>query len=289
MIGGCGEGSGASRLVTSFGWAYVLGRDGSRVREWQRTPERATAPPHVTCNELWLSPIGLEQRGRGTQVASMTRRQRLRDAHSAAVPTGHTRPDGELSVASLILPPVGAANPQAWGRPLATSRTAVAEPAPVSSRQLHHHRTACGHRGAGRGDPRRAPEEVAEKILAPEPLTPEETLTLATTQAADETAEVEARAETEAETATVVVLPVAPATSSTRNTPSPHHPRRSRRARASRSCPAGSSHRPRRSPFLPRRSGLARPLATSSSASRCARSSSRGGPARRPPPRPWPN
>lgn len=39
----------------------------------------------------------------------MTRRQRLHDAHSAAMPTGHTRPDGEMSVASLILPPVGAA------------------------------------------------------------------------------------------------------------------------------------------------------------------------------------
>jgi hypothetical protein len=147
------------------------------------------------------------------QGASMTRRQRLHDAPSAVVPTGHTRPDGELSVASLILPPVGAANPKAWGRPLATSRTAVAEPAPVSSLSSHPIEQTAVTEALAEVILDELPEEVAEKILAPEPLAPEETRGRATEQAADETAEVEARAETaeaEAEHATVVVLPVAP-------------------------------------------------------------------------------
>ena len=143
----------------------------------------------------------------------MTRRQRLHDAPSAVVPTGHTRPDGELSVASLILPPVGAANPQAWGRTLATSRTAVAEPAPVSSVSSHPIEQPAVIEALAEVILDELPEEVAEKILAPEPLAPEETRGSATEQAADETAKVEARAETaeaEAEHATVVVLPVAP-------------------------------------------------------------------------------
>ena len=140
----------------------------------------------------------------------MTRRQRLHDATSAVVPTGHTRPDGELSVASLILPPVGAANPKAWGRPLATSHTAVAAPAPVSSVSSHPNEQPAITEALAEVILDELPEEVAEKILAPEPLAPEETRGRATKQAADETAEVEARAETEAETATVVVLPVAP-------------------------------------------------------------------------------
>jgi len=143
----------------------------------------------------------------------MTRRQRLHDAPSAVVPTGHTRPDGELSVASLILPPVGAANPKAWGRPLATSHTAVAAPAPVSSLSSHPIEQTAVTEALAEVILDELPEEVAEKILAPEPLAPEETRGRATEQAADETAEVEARAETaeaEAEHATVVVLPVAP-------------------------------------------------------------------------------
>ena len=140
----------------------------------------------------------------------MTRRQRLHDATSAVVPTGHTRPDGELSVASLILPPVGAANPKAWGRPLATSHTAVAAPAPVSSVSSHPNEQPAITEALAEVILDELPEEVAEKILAPEPLAPEETRGRATEQAADETAEVEARAETEAEHATVVVLPVAP-------------------------------------------------------------------------------
>lgn len=162
----------------------------------------------------------------------MTRRQRLHDAHSAAMPTGHTRPDGELSVASLILPPVGAANPKAWGRPLATSHTAVAAPAPVSSVSSHPIEQTAVTEALAEVILDELPEEVAEKILAPEPLAPEETRVRATEQAADETAEVAARAETaktaktakaattakavktakaEAEPPTVVVLPVAPA------------------------------------------------------------------------------
>jgi hypothetical protein len=147
------------------------------------------------------------------QGASMTRRQRLHDAPSAVVPTGHTRPDGELSVASLILPPVGAANPKAWGRPLATSHTAVAAPAPVSSLSSHPIEQTAVTEALAEVILDELPEEVAEKILAPEPLAPEETRGRATEQAADETAEVEARAESaeaEAEHATVVVLPVAP-------------------------------------------------------------------------------
>ena len=143
----------------------------------------------------------------------MTRRQRLHDAPSAVVPTGHTRPDGELSVASLILPPVGAANPKAWGRPLATSHTAVVAPAPVSSLSSHPIEQTAVTEALAEVILDELPEEVAEKILAPEPLAPEETRGRATEQAADETAEVEARAETaeaEAEHATVVVLPVAP-------------------------------------------------------------------------------
>ena len=140
----------------------------------------------------------------------MTRRQRLHDATSAVVPTGHTRPDGELSVASLILPPVGAANPKAWGRPLATSHTAVAAPAPVSSVSSHPNEQPAITEALAEVILDELPEEVAEKILAPEPLAPEETRGRATEQAADETAEVEARAETEAEHATVVVLPVSP-------------------------------------------------------------------------------
>ena len=140
----------------------------------------------------------------------MTRRQRLHDATSAVVPTGHTRPDGELSVASLILPPVGAANPKAWGRPLATSHTAVAAPAPVSSVSSHPNEQPAITEALAEVILDELPEEVAEKILAPEPLAPEEPRGRATEQAADETAEVEARAETEAEHATVVVLPVSP-------------------------------------------------------------------------------
>lgn len=165
----------------------------------------------------------------------MTRRQRLHDAHSAAMPTGHTRPDGEMSVASLILPPVGAANPKAWGRPLATSHTTVAAPAPVSSVSSHPIEQTAVTEALAEVILDELPEEVAEKILAPEPLVPEETRGRATEQAADETAEVAARAETsktaktakaakmaktpkavktaktEAEPPTVVVLPVAPA------------------------------------------------------------------------------
>ena len=116
-------------------------------------------------------------------------------------------------MASLILPPVGAANPQAWGRPLATSRTAVAEPAPVSSVSSHPIEQPAVIEALAEVILDELPEEVAEKILAPEPLAPEETRGRATEQAADETAEVEARAKTaeaEAEHATVVVLPVAP-------------------------------------------------------------------------------
>lgn len=153
----------------------------------------------------------------------MTRRQRLHDAHSAAMPTGHTRPDGEMSVASLILPPVGAANPKAWGRPLAASHTTVAPPAPVSSVSSHPIEQTAVTEALAEVILDELPEEVAEKILAPEPLAPEETRGRATEQAADETAEVAARAETaktaktakaakaEAEPPTVVVLPVAPA------------------------------------------------------------------------------
>lgn len=156
----------------------------------------------------------------------MTRRQRLHDAPSAAMPTGHTRPDGELSVASLILPPVGAANPKAWGRPLAASHTAVAPSAPVSSVSSHPIEQTAVTEALAEVILDELPEEVAEKILAPEPLAPEETRVRATEQAADETAEVAARAETakttktakaakaartEAEPATVAVLPVAPA------------------------------------------------------------------------------
>jgi hypothetical protein len=169
------------------------------------------------------------------QVASMTRRQRLHDATSAVVPTGHTRPDGELSVASLILPPVGAANPKAWGRPLATSRTAVAEPAPVSSVSSHPIEQPAITEALAEVILDELPEEVAEKILAPEPLAPEETRGRATEQAADETAEVEARAQTEAETATVVVLPVAPAHPAPAAPPSPEEePSGSRIAKLSR-------------------------------------------------------
>lgn len=162
----------------------------------------------------------------------MTRRQRLHDAHSAAMSTGHTRPDGEMSVASLILPPVGAANPKAWGRPLAASHTVVAPPAPVSSVSSHPIEQTAVTEALAEVILDELPEEVAEKILAPEPLAPEETRGRATEQAADETAEVAARAETaktakaaktaktaktakaakaEAEPPTVVVLPVAPA------------------------------------------------------------------------------
>jgi hypothetical protein len=157
------------------------------------------------------------------QGASMTRRQRLHDAPSA-VPTGHTRPDGELSVASLILPPVGAANPQAWGRPLATSRTAVAEPAPVSSVSSHPIEQPAVIEALAEVILDELPEEVAEKILAPEPLAPEEARGRATEQTADETAEVETRAEAAAEPATVVVLPVAPAHPAPAAPPSPSSP-----------------------------------------------------------------
>lgn len=157
----------------------------------------------------------------------MTRRQRLHDAHSAAMPTGHTRPDGELSVASLILPPVGAANPKAWGRPLATSRTAVAEPAPVSSVSSHPIEQTAVTEALAEVILDELPEEVAEKILAPEPLAPEETRGRATKKAADKTAEVAASAEiaeTEAEPATVVVLPVAPARPAPPTHPAPSAP-----------------------------------------------------------------
>lgn len=127
-------------------------------------------------------------------------------------------------MASLILPPVGAANPQAWGRPLATSRTAVAEPAPVSSVSSHPIEQPAITEALAEVILDELPEEVAEKILAPEPLAPEETRGRATEQVADETAEVEARAETEAETATVVVLPVAPAHPAPAAPPSPPSP-----------------------------------------------------------------
>ena len=130
-------------------------------------------------------------------------------------------------MASLILPPVGAANPQAWGRPLATSRTAVAEPAPVSSLSCHPIEQTAVTEALAEVILDELPEEVAEKILAPEPLAPEETRGRATEQAADETAEVEARAETaeaEAEDATVVVLPVAPAHPAPAAPPSPSSP-----------------------------------------------------------------
>lgn len=165
----------------------------------------------------------------------MTRRQRLHDATSAVVPTGHTRPDGELSVASLILPPVGAANPKAWGRPLATSHTAVAAPAPVSSVSSHPNEQPAITEALAEVILDELPEEVAEKILAPEPLAPEETRGRATEQAADETAEVEARAETEAEHATVVVLPVSPVHPAPAAPPSPEEePSGSRIAKLSR-------------------------------------------------------
>lgn len=165
----------------------------------------------------------------------MTRRQRLHDATSAVVPTGHTRPDGELSVASLILPPVGAANPKAWGRPLATSHTAVAAPAPVSSVSSHPNEQPAITEALAEVILDELPEEVAEKILAPEPLAPEETRGRATEQAADETAEVEARAETEAEHATVVVLPVAPVHPAPAAPPAPEEePSGSRIAKLSR-------------------------------------------------------
>ena len=165
----------------------------------------------------------------------MTRRQRLHDATSAVVPTGHTRPDGELSVASLILPPVGAANPKAWGRPLATSHTAVAAPAPVSSVSSHPIEQPAITEALAEVILDELPEEVAEKILAPEPLAPEETRGRATEQAADETAEVEARAETEAEHATVVVLPVSPVHPAPAAPPAPEEePSGSRIAKLSR-------------------------------------------------------
>ena len=165
----------------------------------------------------------------------MTRRQRLHDATSAVVPTGHTRPDGELSVASLILPPVGAANPKAWGRPLATSHTAVAAPAPVSSVSSHPNEQPAITEALAEVILDELPEEVAEKILAPEPLAPEETRGRATEQAADETAEVEARAETEAEQATVVVLPVSPVHPAPAAPPAPEEePSGSRIAKLSR-------------------------------------------------------
>lgn len=165
----------------------------------------------------------------------MTRRQRLHDATSAVVPTGHTRPDGELSVASLILPPVGAANPKAWGRPLATSHTAVAAPAPVSSVSSHPNEQPAITEALAEVILDELPEEVAEKILAPEPLAPEETRGRATEQAADETAEVEARAETEAEHATVVVLPVSPVHPAPAAPPAPEEePSGSRIAKLSR-------------------------------------------------------
>ena len=165
----------------------------------------------------------------------MTRRQRLHDATSAVVPTGHTRPDGELSVASLILPPVGLANPKAWGRPLATSHTAVAAPAPVSSVSSHPNEQPAITEALAEVILDELPEEVAEKILAPEPLAPEETRGRATGQAADETAEVEARAETEAEHATVVVRPVSPVHPAPAAPPSPEEePSGSRIAKLSR-------------------------------------------------------
>ena len=165
----------------------------------------------------------------------MTRRQRLHDATSAVVPTGHTRPDGELSVASLILPPVGAANPKAWGRPLATSHTAVAPPAPVSSVSSHPNEQPAITEALAEVILDELPEEVAEKILAPEPLAPEENRGRATEQAADETAEVEARAETEAEHATVVVLPVSPVHPTPAAPPAPEEePSGSRIAKLSR-------------------------------------------------------
>lgn len=183
----------------------------------------------------------------------MTRRQRLHDAHSAAMPAGHTRPDGELSVASLILPPVGAANPKAWGRPLATSHTAVAAPAPVSSVSSHPIEQTAVTEALAEVILDELPEEIAEKILAPEPLAPEETRGRATEQAADETAEVAARAETakpakpakaakvpkpakaEAEPATVVVLPVQPVHPAPAAPPSPEEePSGSRIAKLSR-------------------------------------------------------
>ena len=168
----------------------------------------------------------------------MTRRQRLHDATSAVVPTGHTRPDGELSVASLILPPVGAANPKAWGRPLAASHTTVAPPAQVSSLSSHPIEQTAVTEALAEVILDELPEEVAEKILAPEPLAPEKTRGTATGQAADKTTEVEASvktAKTEAEPATVVVLPVAPAHPAPAAPPSPEEePSGSRIAKLSR-------------------------------------------------------
>lgn len=129
------------------------------------------------------------------QPASMTRRERLHKDSRTASPAGEPRP--EQSVASLLLPPVGAASPQSWGRPAprlasvpsehvrepepepaarpaleAVARPALAPvdtPAPVA-RQASEPAVV-----VSLPEPPAAvildelPEEVAERILAPEP------------------------------------------------------------------------------------------------------------------------
>jgi hypothetical protein len=111
----------------------------------------------------------------------------------------------------------------------------VAEPAPVSSVSSHPIEQPAITEALAEVILDELPEEVAERILAPEPLAPEETRGRATEQAADETAEVEARAQTEAETATVVVLPVAPVHPAPAAPPSPEEePSGSRIAKLSR-------------------------------------------------------
>ena len=60
------------------------------------------------------------------QPASMTRRERLHKDSRTASPAGEPRP--EQSVASLLLPPVGAASPQSWGRPAPRLISVPSEP-----------------------------------------------------------------------------------------------------------------------------------------------------------------
>ena len=137
------------------------------------------------------------------QPASMTRRERLHKDSRTASPAGEPRP--EQSVASLLLPPVGAASPQSWGRPaprlISVPSEPVREPEPEPVRQPEPEPAArpaleavarpalapvdtpaAVARPAGEPavvvslpEPPAAvildelPEEVAERILAPEP------------------------------------------------------------------------------------------------------------------------
>ena len=137
------------------------------------------------------------------QPASMTRRERLHKDSRTASPAGEPRP--EQSVASLLLPPVGAASPQSWGRPaprlVSVPSEPVREPEPEHVREPEPEPAARPALEAVAGpalapvdtpapvarqasepavvvslpEPPAAvildelPEEVAERILAPEP------------------------------------------------------------------------------------------------------------------------